>query len=98
MAQLVSHLPAGLRLVLQPVAHGFCLILQLPLLLENGEKKNKVSMKRSVKTDGKLNKERQNKPGDEILLLLPPLVSRCLLEDKEHRTSAHCSPRPAAAA
>lgn len=35
MAQLVTHLPAGLRLLLQPVRRGFCLILQLPLLLDN---------------------------------------------------------------
>lgn len=34
VAQLVSHLPAGLHLLLQPVGHGFSVILQLPLLLE----------------------------------------------------------------
>lgn len=39
MAQLVSHFPARLRLLLQLVGHGFCLVLQLPLLLENKQTK-----------------------------------------------------------
>lgn len=29
VAQLVSHLPARLRLLVKPVGHSFCLVLQL---------------------------------------------------------------------
>lgn len=96
VAQLVSHLPAGLRLLLQPVGHGFCVILQLPLLLEKKDWRN--GWRRALRTYEKGAGGRQDEAGDETSLLSPLLVSQCLLEDRGHTTSARRFPHPAAAA